>query len=214
MKSFFLKWTSFVPLLLLVFNNPVQAVTLKIATLSPDGSFWMQKFHGLDEVDYIRQKMDAELMVGLEQQGLVSQGFAEVGMAYIMSAESVQDLDQMRSRKAWAPEKNKLALVALKAFNKITKQDQDQAQAQATARSVMGRIIKEVDQQNRQDNLKAKEATIKLGIQFLKPTDQAAEELRKTIVIASDKLEKDGNLSADKVEKLYKYLADFRKLAP
>ncbi len=334
MKLFFLKRTVFVPLLFLIFNNPAQAVTLKIATLSPDGSFWMQKlreggdeiekktegrvtfkfypggvmgkdkdvlrkirlhqlhgaavtgnalshiypdirlytlllkFHGLDEVDYVRQKMDKDLMVGLEQNGFVSLGLAEIGMAYIMSIEPVRELDQMRSRKAWVPENNKLALVALeafsispiplpirdvlmglqtnmidivagspvaalalqwhtkvkyvtdlplsyifgvlaldqKAFNKIPKQDQ------VTVRSVMDRIIKEVDQQNRQDNLKAKDAMINQGIQFLEPTKQAAEELRKISIIANEKLVKDGNLSADTVKELNKHLADYRKL--
>ncbi len=336
MKLFFLKRAVFVPLLFLIFNNPVQAVTLKIATLSPDGSFWMQKlreggdeiakktegrvefkfypggvmgkdkdvlrkirlrqlqgaavtgntlshiypdirlytlllkFHGLDEVDYVRQKMDKELMTGLEQNGFVSLGLAEIGMAYIMSIEPVQELDQMRSRKAWVPENNKLALVALeafsispiplpirdvlmglqtnmidivagspiaalalqwhtkvkyvtdlplsyifgvlaldqKAFNKIAEQDQ------VTVRSVMDRIIKEVDQQNRQDNLKAKDAMIKQGIQFLEPTKKAAEELRKISIIANEKLVKDGNLSADTVKELNKHLADYRKLNP
>ncbi|MCF6202460.1 MAG: TRAP transporter substrate-binding protein DctP [Methylococcaceae bacterium] len=328
--------TVFVPLLFLIFISPAQAVTLKIATLSPDGSFWMQKlreggdeiakktegrvkfkfypggvmgkdkdvlrkirlhqlhgaaitgntlshiypdirlytlllkFHGLDEVDYVRQKMDKELMAGLEQNGFVSLGLAEIGMAYIMSLEPVQELGQMRSRKAWVPENNKLALVALeafsispiplpirdvlmglqtnmidivagspvaalalqwhtkvkyvtdlplsyifgvlaldqKAFNKIPKQDQ------AIVRSVMGRIIKEVDQQNRQDNIKAKDAMIKLGIQFLKPTKQAADELRKISIIANEKLVKDGNLSANTVKELNKHLADYRKLNP
>jgi TRAP-type C4-dicarboxylate transport system substrate-binding protein len=336
MKLFFLKRTVFVPLLFLIFNNPAQAVTLKIATLSPDGSFWMQKlreggdeiekktegrvkfkfypggvmgkdkdvlrkirlhqlqgaavtgnalshiypdirlytlllkFHGLDEVDYVRQKMDKDLMVGLEQNGFVSLGLAEIGMAYIMSIEPVRELDQMRSRKAWVPENNKLALVALeafsispiplplrdvlmglqtnmidivagspvaalalqwhtkvkyvtdlplsyifgvlaldqKAFNKIAEQDQ------VTVRSVMDRIIKEVDQQNRQDNIKAKDAMIKQGIQFLEPTKKAAEELRKISIIANEKLVKDGNLSADTVKELNKHLADYRKLNP
>ncbi len=336
MKSFFLKWTLIVPLLFLIISNNVLAVTFKIATLSPDGSFWMQKlregadeisqktegrvkfkfypggvmgkdrdvlrkmrlhqlhgaavtgntlrdiypdiqlynlilkFQGLKEVDYIRKEMDAELMAGLEQNGLVPLGFAEIGMAYIMSVEPVQDLDQMRSRKAWVPENNELALVALKAFsispiplplrdvlmglqtnmidivagspvaalalqwhtkvkyvtdiplsyifgvlaidqkefNKISKQDQ------AIVRLAMGRIIKEIDQKNRQDNLLAKEAMIKQGIKFLKPTEQAAEELRTTIVIANEKLERDGDLSADKVKKMNNLLADFRKLKP
>jgi hypothetical protein len=45
----------------------------------------------------------------------------------------------------------------------------------------------------------------------LKPTEKAAEELRKTIVIANEKLEKDGNLSAEKVNTLNKLLADYRK---
>jgi len=336
MKLNFLKWALLVPLLLLVYTNNAQAFTFKIATLSPDGSFWMQKlregsddiakktegrvkfkfypggvmgkdrdvlrkirlrqlhgaavtgnalnhiypdiqiynlilkFRGLNEVDYIRQQMDDELMLGLEKNGLVSLGFAEIGMAYIMSVEPVQDLEQMRSRKAWVPENNELALVALKAFsispiplplrdvlmglqtnmidivagspvaalalqwhtkvkyvsdiplsyifgilaidqkafNKISTEDQ------AIVKQVMGVIIKQIDQKNREDNLLAKEAMIKQGIQFLKPTEAAAEELRKTIVIANKQLESDGHLSAEKVGKMNKLLADFRKLNP
>lgn len=225
------------------------------------------KFRDLKEVDFIRQKMDADLMAGLEKNGLVSFGFSEIGMAYIMSIEPVQELEHMRSRKAWVPENNELALVALKAFSispiplpvrdvlmglqtnmidivagspmaalalqwhtkvkyvtdiplsyifatlfinqksfsKISKEDQP------IVRSVMNRIIKELDKKSREDNLSAKEAMVKQGIQFLKPTEKAAKELRKTIVIANEKLEKDGNLSAEKVGMLNKLLTDYRK---
>jgi len=169
--------------LLLLVGQTVSAVTLKIATLSPDGSYWMQKmraggeeitkqtqgrvefkfypggvmgddatvlrkmrlhqlqgaaitsgglantysdiqlynqiltFQNEKEVDYVRQKMDAELMQGLEQQGLVAFGFAEMGFAYMMSTTPIQTLADMRSQKAWAPEDNKLAVSALQAFD-------------------------------------------------------------------------------------------------
>lgn len=168
---------------LLVTSLPAAAVTLKIATLSPDGSYWMQKmraggeeiekqtagrvgfkfypggvmgddatvlrkmrlhqlqgaavtsgglsgvypdiqlynqvmaFRNEQEVDYVRQKMDAEQMQGLEQQGLVALGFAEVGFAYMMSTVPIQTLADMRSQKAWAPEDNKIAVSALQAFD-------------------------------------------------------------------------------------------------
>ncbi len=336
MKLNFLKWTVFVPILFIIFSNNALAVTFKIATLSPDGSFWMQKlregseeitkktegrvkfkfypggvmgkdrdvlrkirlgqlhgaavtgnvlsdiypdirlynlilkFQNLNEVDYIREKMDAELMAGMEQNGLVSLGFSEIGMAFIMSIEPVQELEDMRSRKAWVPENNELALVALKAFSispiplpvrdvlmglqtnmidivagspmaalalqwhtkvkyvtdiplsyifatlfidqkafkKISERDQE------IVRLGMGRVVKELDKKSRQDNLLAKEAMIKQGIKFLKPTEKAAEELRKTIIIANTQLEQDGRLSAEKVKKMNELLADYRKLKP
>jgi TRAP-type C4-dicarboxylate transport system substrate-binding protein len=336
MKLNILKWALIVPLLIAVNSNTALAFTFKVATLSPDGSFWMQKlreggdeiakktegrvkfkfypggvmgkdrdvlrkirlrqlhgaavtgnvlneiypdirlynlilkFHGLKEVDFIREKMDAELMAGLEQKGLVPFGISEIGMAFIMSIEPVQELEHMRSRKAWVPENNELALVALKAFsispiplpvrdvlmglqtnmidivagspmaalalqwhtkvkyvtdiplsyifatlfidqkafNKISKEDQ------AIVRLEMGRVVKDLDKKSRQDNLLAKEAMIKQGIQFLKPTAQAAEELRKTIVIANQKLEQDGHLSAEMVAKMNKLLVDYRKQNP
>lgn len=51
MKSIFLKWTLFVPLLFLAVSHNALAVTFKIATLSPEGSFWMQKLReGGDEI--------------------------------------------------------------------------------------------------------------------------------------------------------------------
>lgn len=336
MKSIFLKWTLLVPLLFLVFTHNASALTIKIATLSPDGSFWMQKmregskevsrltegrvkfkfypggvmgkdkdvlrkirlrqlqgaaitgsslshlypdiqlyglvlkFRDFAEVDYVRKSMDAELMSGLEQSGFVSLGFAEIGMAYIMSVEPVQKLEHMRSRKAWVPENNELALVVLKAFSispiplplrdvlmglqtnmidivagspvaalalqwhtkvkyvtelplsyifgalvidqkvfkKVSEQDQK------IVKSVMGSIIKELDKKNRQDNLQAKEAMINQGIQYIKPSEESAHELRETIVIANKNLEKDGNLSADKVDKMNKLLKEFRQLNP
>ncbi len=336
MKLTFLKWIFLAPLLFIACSTNVSAVTIKIATLSPDGSFWMQqlreggdqvakqtegrvkfkfypggvmgkdkdvlrkirlrqlhgaavtgntlneiypdirlynlilKFRDLAEVDYIRQKMDADIVAGLEQKGLVSFGFSEIGMAYIMSIEPVQELEHMRSRKAWVPENNELALVALKAFsispiplpvrdvlmglqtnmidivagspmaalalqwhtkvkyvsdiplsyifatlfidqkafNKISAPDQ------VIVRTVMNKIIKVLDKKSREDNLLAKEAMKKQGIQFLKPTEKAAEELRTTIVIANKKLEQDGHLSAEKVAKLNALLAEYRKLNP
>ncbi len=336
MKSIFLKWTLFVPLLFLASTHSASALTIKIATLSPGGSFWMQKmregsdevekktegrvkfkfypggvmgkdrdvlrkirmhqlqgaaitgsslshiypdiqiynlilkFRNLDEVDFIRQKMDAGLMQGLENKGFVSLGFAEIGMAYIMSVEPVQELEHMRSRKAWVPENNELALVALKAFSispiplplrdvlmglqtnmidivagspvaalalqwhtkvkyvtdlplsyifgvlvidqkvfkKISSQDQ------MIVKSVMGKVIKELDNKNRQDNLLGKEAMIKQGIQFIKPTKAAADELREKIVFANEKLEKDGNLTMETVDRMNKFLADYRRLNP
>ena len=169
--------------LLLLAGQTVFAVTLKIATLSPDGSYWMQKmraggeeiakqtqgrvdfkfypggvmgddatvlrkmrlhqlqgaavtsgglansypdiqlynqiltFQDEKEVDYIRQKMDGELMQGLEQQGFVVLGFAEMGFAYMMSTTPIRTLADMRSQKAWAPEDNKIAVNALQAFD-------------------------------------------------------------------------------------------------
>ena len=175
---------SSIALSLLALTSPtVFAVTLKIATLSPDGSFWMEKmrtgsdeiekqtagrvsfkfypggvmgddatvlrkirlhqlqgaaitsgglsntyadiqlynqvllFENEQEVDHIRQKMDAELMQGLEQQGMIALGFAEVGFAYLMSTAPIQTLSDMRSQKAWAPEDNKIAISAFQALD-------------------------------------------------------------------------------------------------
>lgn len=167
----------------LLTSQVTAAVTLKIATLSPDGSYWMQKmragaetieqqtagrvslkfypggvmgddatvlrkirlhqlqgaavtsgalnsvyadiqlynqillFRNEQEVDFVRQRMDVDLMNDIEQHGLIALGFADVGFAYMMSTVPIQTLADMRSQKAWAPDDNKIAVSALQAFD-------------------------------------------------------------------------------------------------
>ncbi len=168
--------------ILFFLSTPLYAFTFKIATLSPDGSYWMQRmraganeveektaarvkfkfypggvmgdgsgvlrkirlrqlhgaaitsaslneiypdiqlynlilqFQSLDEVDFIREKMDPVLIQGLEDKGFVALGFAEVGMTYLMSTHPVQTFEQMRQQKVWVPSKNTIAIEAMKAF--------------------------------------------------------------------------------------------------
>ncbi len=320
---------------LLSFSQQNWAVTLKIATLSPDGSYWMQqmrgagaeitqktegrvkfkfypggvmgndqtvlrkmrlrqlhgaaltnaalsgiypdiqlynlvlKFRNLAEVDFVRSKMDQMLIDGLENKGYVAMGFAEVGMAYVMSTEPIQDLDQMRRYKTWVPNNNKVALAAMEAFSispvplplrdvlmglqtgmievvagspigalalqwhtkvkyvsdipllyvygalvfdnkamrKISPEDQ------TIIRQVMTKASQNVDKRSREDNINAAAAMKQLGIKFLEPTAAAAEELRTTIVSANEKIEREGNLSADKVNRLNALLTEYRSQA-
>jgi len=169
--------------LLLFISSYAQAVTFKIASLSPDGSYWMEsirtatkeietqtsgrvkfklypggvmgddksvlkkmrfkqlngaaltnsglssiysdiqlynlvlKFRSLAEIDYIRSKMDAKLNEGLAKKGIISFGFVEIGMTYLMSTNPIRNLADMKGQKAWAPENNKIAIAAQKAFS-------------------------------------------------------------------------------------------------
>ncbi len=75
------------------------------------------KFHSLDEIDYVRQKMDQKLMDGLTKKGMTALGFSEIGLTYLMSTAPIRNLADMKGQKAWAPENNKIALNAQKAFN-------------------------------------------------------------------------------------------------
>jgi len=61
-------------------------------------------FESLDEVDYVRSRMDDGLFEGLSKHGFVGFGFAEVGFAYAMSQEPVRTLDEIRAQKVWVPE--------------------------------------------------------------------------------------------------------------
>ncbi len=169
--------------LLLFISSYAQAVTFKIASLSPDGSYWMEsvriatkeietrtdgrvkfklypggvmgddksvlkkmrfkqlngaaltnsglssiypdiqlynlilKFHSLAEIDYIRSKMDVKLTQGLAEKGIISFGFVEIGMTYLMSTKPIRNLSDMKNQKAWAPDNNKIAIAAQRAFS-------------------------------------------------------------------------------------------------
>ena len=61
-------------------------------------------FDTLDEVDYVRSKVDASLKQNMEQAGFVLLGIAEVGFARIMSTNPLTDLESIRASKVWIPE--------------------------------------------------------------------------------------------------------------
>lgn len=168
-------------LLVLVF--PAQAVTLKIATVSPDGTSWMQSiragakeikektqgrvifkfypggvmgsdenvlrkirigqlqggavtsgsftdaapdvgiyglpylFSSLEQVDYVRQRMDKALLEKLEAKGFVSFGLAEGGFSYMMSEFPLQTVDDVRKRKVWIPSGNEVGEAVFESAN-------------------------------------------------------------------------------------------------
>lgn len=70
-------------------------------------------FESFDEVDYVRERMDAELQAGLEAKGFVTFGFAEGGFAYLMSNEPVADVTDLVGRKVWVPEGDKVSFLAM-----------------------------------------------------------------------------------------------------
>jgi TRAP-type C4-dicarboxylate transport system substrate-binding protein len=155
--------------LLLLNSSIANARVFKIATVSPDGTFWMQEmragaeeikkntqgrvefkfypggvmgsdesvlrkirigqlqggavtassmtpiapdiaiyelpylFDTLDQVDYVRSRMDNELVDGLEKKGFISFGLAEGGFSYMMSDEPLKSVADVRNKKVWLP---------------------------------------------------------------------------------------------------------------
>jgi len=61
-------------------------------------------FRSLEEVDYVRSRMDQQLLEGLEQAGFVGFGLAEGGFAEILSNVPVTGIDDLKGRKVWIPE--------------------------------------------------------------------------------------------------------------
>lgn len=162
---------------------PAEAVTLKIATLSPDGSQWTAKmragaseiktrtagrvefkfytggtmgtdkavlskirigqlqggavtggslaeaardiqvyslplrFRSVQEVDYVRGRMDPVLSKQLEDGGFVNFGFAEGGFAYVMSKNApVTSVAALRKQRVWIPDNDHQSEEAMKVF--------------------------------------------------------------------------------------------------
>lgn len=72
-------------------------------------------FRNYQEVDYVRQRLDPVLIKGLEEHGYVSFGFSEGGFAYLMSKTSVRSLDDLKGRKVWVPEDDRISRIAVEA---------------------------------------------------------------------------------------------------
>ncbi len=70
-------------------------------------------FRSPEEVDFIRPKMDPVLREGLYEAGFASFGFAEGGFAYLMSNDPINSLDELRGRKVWVPEGDRMSFVAM-----------------------------------------------------------------------------------------------------
>lgn len=74
-------------------------------------------FHSLDEVDYVRERLDPKLQAGLEQAGFVSFGFIEGGFANLMSTgQPVSSVDDLRRKKVWVPEGDQISYVSMDAL--------------------------------------------------------------------------------------------------
>ncbi len=74
-------------------------------------------FRDYDEVEYVRERLDATLAGGLADAGLVSFGFATGGFALLMGNEQVFSLAELRGKKAWIPEGDQLSAAAMEALN-------------------------------------------------------------------------------------------------
>ena len=74
-------------------------------------------FRNLDEVSYVRSKMDSHILQGLEQNGFVSFGIAEGGFAYIMSLNSIKSVSDIRLSKVWVPSSDELVMEGIKAYD-------------------------------------------------------------------------------------------------
>lgn len=177
MKTLFISSikVSLIALLMAFANISVSAAQLKIATVAPEGSAWMNamragakeikertnnrvkvKFYGggvmgneasvtrkirigqlhggaftsggvsriydgmgvyavpflfdsAEEAAYVREQMDEQLYAGLKKKGFIGLGMAQGGFGKLMSANKMQTLDDLKSKKLWVPEDDELS---------------------------------------------------------------------------------------------------------
>ena len=91
-----------------------------------------------------------------------------------------------------------------KSFAKIEAPDQ------AVVREVMQRVFKDIDKQNRQDNLAAYNSLLKQGIKAVKPNAQELLEWQKDGALATDRIEKAGIVTPAAMQVLEGHLKTYR----
>lgn len=73
-------------------------------------------FTDYEEVDFVRSHMDSKVLAGLTAEtGLVSFGVIEGGFAYLMSNKAVNNISDLKGRKAWLPEGDQIAQAVFEA---------------------------------------------------------------------------------------------------
>ncbi|GBC63354.1 C4-dicarboxylate ABC transporter [Desulfonema ishimotonii] len=95
-------------------------------------------------------------------------------------------------------------IVDKKAFAKISPEDQP------VVREIMGGVFREIDRQNRLDNVKALEALKKQGLRFIRPSDQEMAEWRRRAAEVPKRLIRSGRFSQQMVDLLEDRLRAFR----
>lgn len=73
-------------------------------------------FSNLDEVKYVRERMDDKLRIEVEQAGYINFGFAGGGFANIMSNKPIRTLTDMQDLKVWVPDGDRLSYGAVEAL--------------------------------------------------------------------------------------------------
>ena len=73
-------------------------------------------FRSLDEIDYVRARLDPKIAAGLEEAGFVSLGFSEGGFSNLMSNVAVSHVDDLRRQKIWVPDNDLISFQVLEAL--------------------------------------------------------------------------------------------------
>ncbi|MFT6309801.1 MAG: TRAP-type C4-dicarboxylate transport system substrate-binding protein [Porticoccus sp.] len=89
-----------------------------MAGVAPDSLIYTLplKFKSFAEIDYVRQRMDSQIVAGIERGGFVNFGLAEGGFAYVMAKRPIASVKELKKGKVWIPSGDKAALDAVQTF--------------------------------------------------------------------------------------------------
>ena len=99
-----------------------------------------------------------------------------------------------------------LLVIDKKAFNKLKAEDRE------IVRSVMSEVFARIDQQNRKDNVAAREALVNQGIEFVELAPASVKQWRQVGDTAMKKLEKQNSYSEKAYQDLMRYLEESRQV--
>jgi len=90
-----------------------------LSDIAPDSQIYTLPlvFRSLDEVDYVRQRMDAVILDELLHRGFVSFGLSEGGFAYLMSNRSLRKAGDLKGQKVWIPEGDRISRAGFEAVD-------------------------------------------------------------------------------------------------
>ena len=71
-------------------------------------------FDSLEEVAYVRERVDGLIRQGLLQGGYVVVGMSGGGFAYLMSTRPTNSREELRASKVWSMQNDQISLIALK----------------------------------------------------------------------------------------------------
>lgn len=74
-------------------------------------------FDSEEEAAFVRERMDPQLEAGLEEAGWVNFGFAAGGFAVVMSNTPVDELADLKGKKVWVPEGDKISYASMEALS-------------------------------------------------------------------------------------------------
>jgi TRAP-type C4-dicarboxylate transport system substrate-binding protein len=74
-------------------------------------------FDSEEEAAYVRTRLDETLRAGLEDAGWVSFGFAAGGFAILMSNTPINALEDLKGKKVWIPEGDKISRHSMQALS-------------------------------------------------------------------------------------------------